>query len=78
MAQWVKDLASSMPVVQVKLWLGFNPWPQNFCMPQVRPKKGQLLPCGILYKDYNYSLPLYLLTFFRATHVAYGSSQARG
>ena len=21
------------------LWCGFNPWPRNFCMPQVQPKK---------------------------------------
>ena len=29
----VKDLVLSL------LWLGFHPWPKNFCMPGVRPKK---------------------------------------
>ena len=33
MVQWVKDLA--MP----QLWLGFVPWPGNFHMPWVLPKK---------------------------------------
>ena len=28
MAQWVKDLVLSL------LWLGFDPWPGNFHMPQ--------------------------------------------
>ena len=30
-----KDLMSSL------LWQGFDPWPGNFCMPQVWPKKGK-------------------------------------
>ena len=29
----VKDLAWSL------WWLGFGPWPKNFCMPRVQPKK---------------------------------------
>ena len=29
----VKDSVLSL------LWLGLNPWPRNFCMPQVQPKK---------------------------------------
>ena len=33
MAQWVKDLASSL------LWLGFDPWPENIHMVRVRPNK---------------------------------------
>ena len=32
-AWWVKDLALS------RLWLGFDPWPGNFCMPGAQPKK---------------------------------------
>ena len=31
-AQWVKGLAFSL------LWLGFNPWLGNFCMPWAQPK----------------------------------------
>ena len=33
MVQWVKDQPLSQP------WCGFDPWLQNFCMPQVKPKK---------------------------------------
>ena len=33
MVKQVKDLALSL------LWHGFDPWPWNFCMPQVWPKK---------------------------------------
>ena len=33
MVQRVKDLALSL------LWLGMNPWPGNFHMPRVWPKK---------------------------------------
>ena len=33
MAQWIKDLAL------LQLWLGFSPWPRNFHMPWVWPKK---------------------------------------
>ena len=41
-AQWVKDLAFSM------LWHGFYPWPRNFCMLRIWPKKIQLVSslCG--------------------------------
>ena len=39
MAQWVKDLVLSL------LWLEFSPWPGNFCMPQVQPKKRYLKHC---------------------------------
>ena len=35
MAQWVKDLAVSL------WWLKFDPWPGNFHMPQVQPKKDE-------------------------------------
>ena len=33
MVQWVKDQPLSQP------WCGFDPWLQNFHMPQVKPKK---------------------------------------
>lgn len=35
MGQWVKDLALSFAVAWVALWLGFNPRPGKFHMPQV-------------------------------------------
>ena len=32
-AQWVKDPVSSLTaVVQLVVWRGLIPWPQNFCM----------------------------------------------
>ena len=43
MAQQVKDLALSL------LWHGFNPWPQNFPMPQAqgkKKKKDEIIPEG--------------------------------
>ena len=33
--QWVEDLALSL------LWLGFDPWPENFCMSWVQLKQGK-------------------------------------
>ena len=36
-AQQVKDLALSLALVQ--LWCKFDPWPGNFCKPQVQQKK---------------------------------------
>ena len=39
MAQWVKDPALSLQQLGLLLWHGFDPWPGNFRMPQVRPKK---------------------------------------
>lgn len=33
MAYWVKDAMLSL------MWWGFDPWPLNFCMPQVYKKK---------------------------------------
>lgn len=33
MAQWIKGMALSL------LWLGFHPWPRNFCMLRPWPKK---------------------------------------
>ena len=38
-AQWVKDSASSLLWLESLLWRGFEPWPRNFCILQVRLKK---------------------------------------
>ena len=54
LAQWVKVLVLPQLCHRSKLWLGFNPWPGNFHMPQVQPKRkkeraffgGRVLPCG--------------------------------
>ena len=36
MAQWVKDLILSL------LWYKSDPWPRNFCLRQVWPKKKKI------------------------------------
>ena len=38
MAQWIKDLVS-LQWLGLQLWHGFNPWPGNFRMLRVQPKK---------------------------------------
>ena len=37
MAQGVKDLVLSLLWYPSRLWLEFDPWPWNFCMPQAWP-----------------------------------------
>ena len=37
--QQVKDLALSLQHLGSLLWCGFDPWPRNFHMPRVQPKK---------------------------------------
>ena len=32
-----------------KLWLGFNPWPRNFNMPWLQPKKKKFYLCLVRY-----------------------------
>ena len=39
MAHWVRDLALSQLWLQLQLWQGFDPWPRNFHMLWVQPKK---------------------------------------
>ena len=39
MAQWVKDLVLSLQWLGLLLWCGFDPWPRNFHMLEVQPKK---------------------------------------
>ena len=39
MAQWVKDPALLMLWLWLQQWHGFDPWPGNFRMLQVQPKK---------------------------------------
>ena len=38
-AWWVKDPALSLLWFRLLLWLGFYPWPGNFCMLWVQTKK---------------------------------------
>ena len=37
--QWAKDLAELELWHRPRMWLGFSPWPRNFHMPWVQPKK---------------------------------------
>ena len=41
-AQWVKDLALSLLWLRSLLCQGFRPWPRNFHLLQMWPKKIQL------------------------------------
>ena len=52
MVQWVKDLALLHLWCRVQLWLRFDPWPGNFHMLQVRPKKKKKKV--LLYSIRNY------------------------
>ena len=45
MVQQVKDPTLSLLWLGSLLWLRFDPWPGNFCMPQVQPKK-----CGSVFQ----------------------------
>ena len=48
MAQWVKDLALSLWWLRWLLWHGLNPWPRNFQMLRVWPKKEPVSACYML------------------------------
>ena len=37
--QWVKDLVLLQLWLRLQLQLGFDPWPRNFHMPLVQPRK---------------------------------------
>ena len=39
MVPWVKDPVVSLQWLELLLWRGFDPWPRNFHMLGVRPKK---------------------------------------
>ena len=39
MLQGAKDMVLSLPRLGSLLWHGFDPWPGNFHMPRVGPKK---------------------------------------
>ena len=41
--QQVKDPVLSLQQLGLLLWLGFSPWPRNFHMPWVMPKKKKKL-----------------------------------
>ena len=39
MAWWGKDIALLQLWHRLQLWLGFDPWPRKFHMPQAWPKE---------------------------------------
>ena len=41
MAQWIKDQTLSLLWLGLQLWHWFSPWPGNFCMLGVQPKKNK-------------------------------------
>ena len=48
--QEVKDPALSLQRLGSLLWRRLSPWPGNFHMPQVRPKKKRLGMCQVVFK----------------------------
>ena len=42
MVQWVKDPALLQLQCRSQLWLGFSPWPGNFHMLWMQPKKKKI------------------------------------
>ena len=85
MVQWVEDLVLSLHWLRSILWHGFDPWPGNFHMPWVQPpKKTNKNLKKSCYMNLLFFPVLFFILFskflllFRATPVAYGSSQARG
>ena len=62
MVQWVKDSALSLQRPRSLLWHRFQPWPRNFYMPQVEPKKKKKKEKK--KKVYNTFPTLYSLTHY--------------
>ena len=48
MAQWIKDLALSLLWLLLLLWLGFHPWPWNFCAESLAKGKKSTEQCKLL------------------------------
>ena len=68
MAQWVKQLVLSLLWLRPLLWRGFDPWPWNFHLLQMRPKEKKKK--GIWYatsyirkRGYKY-IHTYMLIYF--------------
>ena len=49
MAERVKDPALLLLLLCLQLWCRFDPWPGNFCMPQVQSKKRERAKNTISY-----------------------------
>ena len=82
--QQVKDLALPWLQHRWQLRLGFNPWPGNFHISQVQPKKrkkkNKKKPLNVTKKSVMIyqSFFFFFLNLFRATAEAHGSLQTRG
>ena len=70
----VKDLVLLQLWCGLQLWLRFDPWPRNFHLPGMWPKKGKKKRLNFRSGFYYFKV---FFCLFRAIPVAYGSSQAR-
>ena len=72
MAQQVKDWVLSLLWLESQLWREFNPWPGNFRVLQVWPKKKGFSP-NSQPKDWAQTDTFLSLSCVNATQVASGS-----
>ena len=77
-AQQVKDLVLSLQWHRSLLWHGFNPWPRNFHMAQVGPKKNFLflnfLEARGIINSQNHIITLSIQTVFSNNHCVHLST----
>ena len=58
-AWWVKALAFSLLWLGSLTWYGFNPWPRDFFMPKIHPKKKKIIKlytlnvCNLSFVNYT-------------------------
>ena len=72
--QWVRDPALSLQWLGRQLWHEFDPWPGNFYMPQVWPKKKKKIDFVKLLNDFVFFLSFFFFFFlFRVPPTAYGT-----
>ena len=66
-AQWVKDPMLSLQQLGLLLWHGFDPWPKNFHMARVQPKKNWLVLCYVdftLMNEKRITVQFIIIMFF--------------
>ena len=61
--QWMKDPVLSMLWLQSLLWRRFDPWPRNFHMMQVRPKKINMHTNIFLKREKRHFIYIYIYIY---------------
>ena len=74
-AEWVKKVLALPQLWQLwcrwQLWLGFSPWPSNFHVPQVQPKK-QKFPLPFYFNQWKNTWKNHQISFCRGSTIQYG------